>query len=213
MKTSVGRFALAACGVAGMLAGCSTGSQLALGPISQSVSTPSGRAALGRSWMAPDVNLKNKDLLYFTNFYGSDILVFTYPGGKPVGALMGVGALTGVGGGECTSSTSNGNWWVTGADEILEFAHGGMTPIYTLSGGAGSCAIDPTTGNLAAVASNGIVIYKHARGRGKIHTSPIEAYFDGYDNKVISSSTAAMAVAHSRWSSFRREALRSSPSP
>jgi hypothetical protein len=172
------RYALATCGVAVVFAGCSGGSSLAPTPATQNAAPASSRAALGRSWMAPDLNLKKKDLLYVSNYYSTDILVFTYPGGKPVGALEGVA------GGECTSSASNGNWWVTGPKEILEFAHGGVTPIHTLSGGGGACAIDPMTGNLAAVTSNGVVIYRHAKGRGKMYTtSLVEVDFAGYDSK------------------------------
>jgi hypothetical protein len=172
------RYALGACGAAVMFAGCSGGSPLAPTPGAQNAAPASSRAALGRSWMAPDLNLKKKDLLYVPS--GNEILAFTYPGGKPVGALTGITGPAG----ECTSSTSMGNWWVVASGEILEFAHGGTSPISTLkvTGLVSSCAVDPTTGNLAAVTSNGIVIYRHARGRGKTYATP-NGFFDGYDNK------------------------------
>jgi hypothetical protein len=187
MKTSVGRFALAACGAVGMLAGCSAGSQLGAGPTLQNAPTPTSRAALGRSWMAPDQNLKKKDLLYVSNFYSSEILVFTFPGGKRVGTVTGVTDAQG----ECTSSTSMGNWWVvaSGASEILEYAHGGSSPISTLSETAGeatACAVDPTTGNLAAtILGNGdVVIFAGAKGMGKImSTSLTEVFSDAYNSK------------------------------
>ena len=75
--------------------------------------------------MAPEA--KKSDLTYISNFYSSDILAFTYPGGKYVGTISGVTDAQG----ECTSKTSDGNWWVvaSGADEVLEYAHGGTTPL------------------------------------------------------------------------------------
>jgi hypothetical protein len=187
MKTSGGRFALALCGAAVMLAGCSADSQLAPGPITQNASRLSSRPALGRSWMAPDLNLKKKDLLYVSNFYGSNVLVFTYPGGKQVGTLTGVADAEG----ECTSSTSKGDWWVvaSGAGEILEYAHGGTSPIATLSETAGeatACAVDSTTGNLAAaILGNGdVVIFADAKGMGTIvSTSLTEVFSDAYDSQ------------------------------
>ena len=108
------RYALGACGAAVMFAGCSGGSPLAPTPAAQNAAPASSRVALGGSWMAPDLNLKKKDLLYVPS--GNEILVFTYPGGKPVGALTGITGPTG----ECTSSTSKGNWWVVASGEILE---------------------------------------------------------------------------------------------
>jgi hypothetical protein len=76
-------------------------------------------AAPGRSWMAREA--KKNDLLYISNFYNSTILVFTYPGGENVGSISSDEPQ-----GECTSKTSNGNWWVlqSGNDEIVEYAHG-----------------------------------------------------------------------------------------
>ena len=56
--------------------------------------------------------------------------------------------------GECTSKTSNGDWWVvaSGRRRVLEYAHGGTTPLKTLNVAGGEpagCTVDPTTGNLA----------------------------------------------------------------
>jgi hypothetical protein len=172
------RYALGACGAAVMFAGCSGGSPLAPTPAAQNAAPASSRVALGGSWMAPDLNLKKKDLLYVPS--GNEILVFTYPGGKPVGALTGITGPTG----ECTSSTSKGNWWVVASGEILEYAHGGTSPISTLkvAGLVSNCAVDPISGDLAAMTSDGIVVYRHARGRGKTYATP-NGFFDGYDNK------------------------------
>jgi hypothetical protein len=123
-------------------------------------------AAPGRSWIAPEA--KKSDLVYISNFYNSTVLVSTYSGGKYVGSISSDDPQ-----GECTSKTSNGNWWVvaSGADEVMEYAHGGTSPISTLSENVGEpagCAIDPTTGNLAVsiLGMGDLVIFADAKGSG-----------------------------------------------
>jgi hypothetical protein len=128
---------------------------------------------------------KKNDLLYISNFYNSTILVFTYPGGENVGSISSDEPQ-----GECTSKTSNGNWWVvqSGNDEIVEYAHGGTSPISTLSENVGEpagCAIDPTTGNLAVsiLGAGDIVIFAGAKGSGTTVPDGLsETYFPCYDN-------------------------------
>ena len=135
------------------------------------------RFAAGSPWTA--LNLKKKDLLYVSNFYSSGILIFTYPGGKPVGMLDGGGAVA------CASAIT-GDWWTSGNDEMLEYAHGGRTPIRTLSGASGPCAVDPTTGNLAVtnVGTDDVVVFTQGSGSGTtISDGLTKTYFDGYDNK------------------------------
>jgi hypothetical protein len=74
-----------------------------------------------------------------------------------------------------------------GSDEIAEFKVGGATPIRVLRTGAytSGCAIDPATGDLAALnlISGGVTIFHKARGKGKVISGSGEAYFDGYDNQ------------------------------
>jgi hypothetical protein len=120
-----------------------------------------------------------KDLLYVSNFYSSDTLVFTYPEGKVVGTLTGVGPVA------CASPAS-GDWWVAGNDEMLEYAHGGKTPIKTLSGASGSCAVAPTTGDLAVINTSGhdIIIFPGGSGSGTAYCTGMgSGYFDGYDDR------------------------------
>ncbi|HEY2554080.1 MAG TPA: hypothetical protein VGI15_02425, partial [Candidatus Cybelea sp.] len=81
--------------------------------------------------------------------------------------------------------------WVVAAaaDEVLEYAHGGTTPLQTLSVSAGEpagCAVDPTTGNLAVtiLGTSDVVIFLGGSGSGKtISGSLSDTYFDGYDDK------------------------------
>ncbi|MGA8662374.1 MAG: hypothetical protein WA428_01080 [Candidatus Cybelea sp.] len=174
--------------VAALLAGCGGASQLGsnqiqLGP-PQTRANPAlidraaaAHVATGRSWMAS--NLSKKDLLYVSNFYSSDTLVFTYPSGKLVGTLTGGGTVA-------CASASSGDWWASGNDEMLEYAHGGKSPIKTLSGASGACAVDPTTGDLAVLNINGddIIIYPGGSGSGTAYCTGIgSAYFDGYDDR------------------------------
>jgi hypothetical protein len=93
-------FALCVCAAVALLAGYGGGSQLASNQIQPNVPQTRTNLAMidraagthttpGRSWMA--LNLIKKDLLYVSNFYSTDTLVFTYPGGKLVGTLSGAG--------------------------------------------------------------------------------------------------------------------------
>jgi hypothetical protein len=164
-----------------LLAGCGGGSQLGANPIQQKLTSPV--AQLGRSWLAPEA--KKSDLAYISNLYNSTILAFTYPGGKNVGSISSDDPQD-----ECTSKTSKGNWWVvaSGADEILEYAHGGTSPISTLSENVGEpagCAIDPTTGNLAVsiLGAGDVVIFAGAKGSGTTVPDGLSSgYSLAYDN-------------------------------
>lgn len=71
--------------------------------------------------------------------------VLTFPKGRVVGRIA-ESAL-----GVC--SDAGGDVFFTQVNAILEFAHGGTTPITTfdVGGTAYSCSVDPTTGNLATV--------------------------------------------------------------
>jgi hypothetical protein len=98
----------------------------------------------GKSWMLPEA--KHEDLVYVSN--GPNTLrVFSYPEGKPVGVLD-------VAHPQASCSDTNGNVYVTSGSEILEYAHGGTVPINTLNidydGYVYGCAVDPTTGDVAA---------------------------------------------------------------
>jgi hypothetical protein len=98
------------------------------------------------SWMAP--NAKQQDLLYVSDAANNWVDVYTYPKGKLVGTLGGFSSPEGA----CTDA--RGNVWITSQrqNEILEFAHGGTTPIATLTQEDqlfDGCSVDTTTGTLA----------------------------------------------------------------
>ena len=166
-----------------LLAGCGGGSQLGANPVQQNLTLRVAQP--GRSWIAPDA--KKSDLAYISNFYSSTILVFTYPRGKYVGSISDVTDAQG----ECTSKTSKGNWWVvaSGAAEVLEYAHGGTTPLKTLSVTAGEpagCTVDPTTGNLAVtiLGTGYVVLFTGGSGSGTTLSDTLRStYSAAYDDK------------------------------
>jgi hypothetical protein len=153
------------------------------------IAAPSLRSQQG-SWMTPDA--KSQALLYVSDFGTNDIYVFSFPNGKLVGTLTGFDSP----GGECVDAS--GNVFITNeatAPNILEYAHGGTTPIATLSDPAGnplSCSIDPVSGDLAVANTQGatsnaqgnVAIYRKARGKPKVRTdlNVPEVFYCGYDD-------------------------------
>lgn len=126
---------------------------------------------------------KNGALLYATS--GRTIVsVFSYPTMKSVGTLTGfIGAN-----GACVDKA--GDTFITngGESSILEFAHGGTTPINTLDDPGAmpfACAIDPISGDLAvANFEGGVAVYKSAQGTPITYSfMGVGAQFCGYDNK------------------------------
>src|SRR5262249_47577682 len=136
-----------------ILAGCG-GSQppiAAPGAMPQT-SAIATHAAGRKSWILPEA--KKRKLLYVADAQTADVYVYEYPNGKLVGTLTGFQEAQG----ECADA--KGDVFITvpspysASSEILEYAHGGTEPIATFSDpGYGeepwSCAVDPTTGNLA----------------------------------------------------------------
>src|SRR6202042_651602 len=104
-----------------------------------------GHAARGKSWMKPGTS--GGDLVYISS-YANAVYVYSYPAGPLVGTLTGFNNPIGL------CSDAKGNVWVTNASggNIVEYAHGGTSPIATLQDSGQTpedCAVDPTTGNLA----------------------------------------------------------------
>jgi DNA-binding beta-propeller fold protein YncE len=128
-------------------------------------------------------------LLYVSDTATNDVYFYTYPRGKFVGALTGFDYPQGL----CADSRGDVFIDDANAHEILEYAHGGQTPIATLLDGTRDpegCSVDPTTGNLA-VTDNGpgsVAIYRNARGKPKHYHEPNQYYhlsqyfFCGYDD-------------------------------
>lgn len=153
------------------------------------------RANVNRSWMAPDA-ATSKDLLYVSDYSGEKnvVDVFSYPDDKQVGTIT-----TDMLNPDGLCVDKKGDVWVVNNtpndNDVVEFKHGGTTPIATLvdpGESAISCAIDPTTGNLAVTSGTDIsggagalAIYKGAKGTPVMYSDSKmqEMFWCGYDNK------------------------------
>jgi hypothetical protein len=141
----------------------------------------------GHSWMDPAA--KSGTLLYITDNGSNTVVVYSYPTFKLVGTLTGFDNVQG----DCVDAS--GNVWFdnTQASQLLEYAHGGTSPIATLNDPGQypvGCSVDPTNGDLAVsnfYSTNGppgsVSIYKNATGTPATFTPPNFAvvYFLGYD--------------------------------
>ncbi|MFZ0573118.1 MAG: hypothetical protein WA304_09270 [Candidatus Cybelea sp.] len=174
-----GRFAIGLV----LFAGC--GGQVA--PTS-GVMTGAASASHGKSWMLPEA--KRRDLLYVSDDALSDVDVYS------LGTLKLMGNLTGLNKpqGECVDAT--GDVWVTdiGTAQIIEYAHGGTSPINMLADPSGypvACAVDPSTGNLAVMSIVGlsgpgaVLVYLDASGTPTTYADPALYYYysGGYDDR------------------------------
>ena len=175
--------ALSIGGALALLVGCG-GSQPPIGTPgamlqTSAIATHAGR---GRSWMLPEA--KNSDLLYISTSAGT-VDVYDYNSRIQVGSLTGFENP----GGECVDKT--GDIWITNSDasNVLEYAHGGTTPMQTINtnGHPFGCSVD-ANGDLAlAVTPNGnvskIQIFKVGSLNGAIyhdtHCDPL--WTPGYD--------------------------------
>lgn len=188
MKThagSIGR-ALGACAIFFMTASCG-GSQTPTSPALSNQSraaATAGRLGGEASWMASDA--KTTDLLYVSNYRDGSIYVYSYPDGAPKGQLLNVGAGT-------LCSDQKGDVFVSEGNEIREYAHGALRSAAALRNPLGGdlqlCAVDPSTGNLAAASSvhaqSGVAIYANGKGSPKIYRAEgLAGYSSGtYDDE------------------------------
>jgi hypothetical protein len=172
---------LAACGGSG--AGL-TPSSTAAGPaaanlpasLAMGMAGSPGRASrsnLKRSWMSPQAKHVHP-LLYSSDALTDEVYVYAANGksDKVLGELTGFNEPYGM----CADKA--GNVYVTNmqAKNILEYAHGGTTPINTINdayGDPGGCSVNPQTGDLAVTNFEGgtsgygnLVVYANASGSG-----------------------------------------------
>ena len=170
--------------IAALLAGCG-GSQPpigAAGAMPQSVAIGT-RAAHGKSWMLHDAT--TSDLIYVTGGCGGTCVI-SYPGGEMVGSLnVGFGLNSGV------CSDSHGNVYVadnsTTNSAVVEYAHGGTTPIATfdLPGDyAAGCSVDSTSGNLAVIfegSRDNVAIFPNASQEPQLYAARVSGFTCTYD--------------------------------
>jgi hypothetical protein len=194
MMKKFNRYALGACAAIVILPSC-TGSQMQINPSSATQSVaPQHNGAMAvhpdrsPSWMAPDA--KNQALLYISDLNTYDVYAYSYPKGKLKGRLTGFGGPEG----ECVDKKGHVFIANFAASNVLEFAHGGTSPVATLSDPGYypvGCSVDPTSGNLAVanyVSTGGkpgdVVVYKGAKGDPTAYADPLvnDMTFCGYDN-------------------------------
>ena len=173
------RYALTIGAASVLLAGCG-GSQPPIGaPGAMVQSRAVAQASHGKSWMLPEARVA--DLIYATGGCGG-VCVFSYPEAKLKASI----SLTFPVGGDC--SDNEGNVFVTNDTQVLEYSHGGTTPIATLSlpGSTGACGVDPKTGDLAVTCCGGsagnVAIFANASGTPMLYSAGNGASYLGYDN-------------------------------
>jgi len=154
------------------------------------------------------------DLLYVDEGYRSKqsqsgrVAIYTFPSMKLVGEFQVSKPAAPPAGTTGMCSDAHGNVFIAGDYDqnaaIYEYAHGGTTPIATLSDGnydANDCAVDPTTGNLAVVnyvtgnTTANISIYQNAQGNPTIYTDPgmvnyLSCTYDSSGNLFVDGSTS-----------------------
>lgn len=137
--------------------------------------------------MAPAMRTGN--LLYVADLNNSDVYVFSYPGAVLKRTLTGFQAV------HYLCIDNDGHVFVddTGASKVIEYDREGSKPVHTFTtpnATPNSCAIDPTTGDLAisynplGYGPGAVDVYKHAAGKRTTYTTPnvFRYYFIGYDN-------------------------------
>ena len=159
---------------AALLAGCG-GSQ---------AGGPAPTDATQRQTQAQKKPRSSGDLVYATGGCGG-VCVFSYPSGQLEHKITLTDSVAGV------CSDGNGNVFVTnyGQPQVLEYAHGGTTPIATLTvpgTGTAACGVDLKTSDLAVVFGgdgyDNIAIFKNETGTPTIYSTGYGAAFCGYDN-------------------------------
>lgn len=193
---------LGACAAVAVLAGCSGLSQ---SPLSLSESPGSNQQSLdglqtfgmsgfvnrdrSRSWMSPDV--KKGALIYISDRGTNEVYAYSYKKKVLLGTLTGFNSPDGL----CVDKA--GDVFITEYNnaDIIEYAHGGTTPIATLSDPGEKpmgCSIDAKSGNLAVTnfqnssrESGNVAIYQAASGTPTLYSdSNIYNYlYCAYDTK------------------------------
>jgi hypothetical protein len=157
----------------------------------------------GKSWMAPNVA---RMLFYISDWATDDVYVYAYPKAKLVGKLTGFQKPYG----QCADK--DGNEWIAdfAASSIVEYAHGGTTPIATLAtnGNTMGCAIAPSgdlaVANFATASGPGDVqVFKDASGNPTDYSnsSCYNLWAPGYDkngNLYVEGKSTVPAVCELR---------------
>jgi hypothetical protein len=137
------------------------------------------------------IRTAGSDALLYVSDPGTNIVtMYSYPGLKPRGTLLGLRRPSAL----CVDASSGNVWvvWGTQRSRFTEFAHGSTARIRTLTIQGDpqfdGCAVDPTTGNLAVTHTHNfddagyIAIFKNGSGKPMGYEGPIwDPAFIGYD--------------------------------
>ncbi|HEY1428849.1 MAG TPA: hypothetical protein VGF18_04710 [Candidatus Tumulicola sp.] len=158
--------------------------------------SPDGASAtLGRkAWADPAGSRGN--LLYVTDEEANAIFVYGYDSLKFVGYIpLGSEAVGG-----CVDRAQN-VWFTLFGGLMLEFAHGGTSPIATLSSPAmypTNCSVDPKSGDLAVTGfghfnGKSLEIYRHAKGQPVLYSPTYGSSgcaYDGHGNLFLDGTSS-----------------------
>ncbi len=170
-----------------LLASCGGAQSPIAGPGGVNLNASSVGGGRAHSWMDPQA--RTTSLLYVSSVLTGDVYVYSYSSQKLLGTLTGFTQPYGL----CADKSAN-VWIVNdGASQILEYAHGGTSPIATLTDTGEypeGCSVDPTTGNLAVTnfystsGAGSVSIYTGARGNPQVYSDPsmVNYRFCGYDS-------------------------------
>jgi hypothetical protein len=131
------------------------------------------------------------DVAFVSDVEDRTINIYDFPAiGRPIRSISGLAYAP--------CSNSAGDVWIAGdyngKVEMLEYRHDGTGPIDHLvsaTTGPYSCAVDPTSGNLAVASytaasrSGSLTVYRNAKGAGRVYFDPNIAAFAycAYDSK------------------------------
>ncbi len=235
MKISnASKYILGIFAAAGILAGCSSGSQSTLTPSAgmnaiHTLGAPSYKGVLiaafrpgvplARAYknalVTPDKKKHRKKLGYISNFYNSDILEFHYPKGASLSKSIDGDDPQGL----CEKSTK-GDFWIvdSGSDTVEEYKANTTTDIKSLSVTAGEpagCAWNSSDLAVSILGEGDVVIFKGATGSGTEISDGLEStYFVGYDpsgdlfaDGISESGTVGLSELDSGSSSFHNVSL------
>jgi hypothetical protein len=159
------------------------------GTNSPAIPSASTHAAFGHAWMQPQAARSN--LAYVADYESNALFVFTYKQNAMI--FSGYIPLGSSPVAECVDKAQD-VWVVTSSHLLLEFAHGGTTPIGSIGAPAlfaNGCSVDAATGNLAVAGADfntgtvgAVFLYKKAKGQPVIIGDPAYELSDcAYDGK------------------------------
>ncbi|HEY3676223.1 MAG TPA: hypothetical protein VGK84_09550 [Candidatus Tumulicola sp.] len=110
---------------------------------------------------------KTEKLIYVSDMTNNEVYALSYRTGKMVGSVSGPSETAGL------CSDAHGNVYVTGNNEVDEFAHGGTKPIARFKYSStefSNCSVDPVTGKLAATMfeQHNVAVFSNAGGNATL---------------------------------------------